>query len=161
STCACCQAAIRARRDDEKPSASGSLTGAVSYARAAVARQSISSVARGRRKRFIGLFLSGSADARSWARVLEQRKITGSPRRWAAVSWSILLSQVRGHKRGTLSPMIWSKRSTRHPHPKRWKLPRPVDRIALDRESPTVPAYVLADRHFNATIPADDKCSVT
>src|SRR5712672_5213 len=37
STCDCCQAAIRASRDGEKPSASGSLTGAASYARAAVA----------------------------------------------------------------------------------------------------------------------------
>src|SRR5438034_11600414 len=38
STCDCCQAAIRASRDDEKPSASGSPTGATAYARAAVAR---------------------------------------------------------------------------------------------------------------------------
>jgi len=36
-------------------------------------------------------------------------------------------------------------------------LPRRVDRIELDREPLTVRAYVLADRHFNATIPADEK----
>src|SRR5262249_25266948 len=45
STCDCCQAAIRCRRDDEKPSASGSLTGVMSNARAAVLRQSINRVA--------------------------------------------------------------------------------------------------------------------
>src|SRR5260370_19763062 len=54
STCDCCQAAIRASRDEEKPSASGSLTGVVSKAWAAVAQQSTNSVARGRRRGFIG-----------------------------------------------------------------------------------------------------------
>src|SRR5262249_56723553 len=39
-------AAIRASRDDENPSASGSLTDAGSYARAALTKQSINIVAR-------------------------------------------------------------------------------------------------------------------
>src|SRR5215467_9663362 len=54
STCDCCHAAIRSSRDNEKLSASGSLTGVVSYARAAVARQSINSVAERRCRGFIG-----------------------------------------------------------------------------------------------------------
>src|SRR3954462_12680096 len=41
STCDCCRAAIRASRDDEKPTASGSLTGATAYARAVVARPGV------------------------------------------------------------------------------------------------------------------------
>ena len=48
STCDCCQAAIRASRDDEKPSSFGSFTGAGSYASAALVKQSINSVARER-----------------------------------------------------------------------------------------------------------------
>src|SRR5882757_8117003 len=54
STCDCCQAPIRASRDAEKPSASGSPAGAALCARAAVARQSINNVAKRRCRRFIG-----------------------------------------------------------------------------------------------------------
>src|SRR5258708_12630574 len=36
-------------------------------------------------------------------------------------------------------------------------LPRRVDRIELDRDPTTVRANGLTDRHFNATIPADEK----
>src|SRR3954470_16552789 len=68
STCDCCQAAIRASRDDEKPIASGSPTGARAYARVAVARPRatrwrIDNTARRRCRRFIRVSLSGLAKA--------------------------------------------------------------------------------------------------
>src|SRR6185436_5754531 len=84
STCVCCQAAIRASRDDEKPSASGSPAGATAYARAAVARPRVArwridNAARRRCRRFIRVSLSGLARAdgrRRVANVLQRVALT-------------------------------------------------------------------------------------